>query len=71
MKLIFILKCFCLPIKGAPKQAEIAILGSPFLAIEKFETKSNSEFPQANIVIPTIASLKLKAIPIDYERLNN
>lgn len=51
---------------GAPRQAAIAILGKPFLAIDKFEMKSSKQLPQARIVIPIEISDRLNATPIDW-----
>ena len=50
---------------GAPRQAAIAILGKPFLAIDKLEMKSSRQLPQARIVIPIEISDRLNATPID------
>ena len=44
---------------GPPKHAEMAILGKPFLAIDKLDRKSPILLPHAPIVRPIINLLRL------------
>ena len=52
--------------RGRPKQALNAITGMPIRAMERFDTRSATEFPNAKNVAPNLSSVMAKTVPAAF-----